>query len=173
MERSSSKQINVRDCLPLLSLYTAFFTLSSCVRTHMHMYALEIPIFAEIVPERARTSIYALDLCFETLLASFAPLLIGTLAQQVFGYKPITEGSSSSGEIETDRQNAASLAKAMYTAIGIPMVICCSIYSFLYFTYPQDRDRVRLQQIDQTLHFPSEEQQPLLEHDEDRFLSEN
>ncbi|KAG5607383.1 hypothetical protein H5410_028875 [Solanum commersonii] len=131
------------------------------------------PIFAEIVPERARTSIYALDRCFETLLASFSPLLVGTLAQQVFGYKPITEGSSSSGEIEIDRQNAASLAKAMYTAIGIPMVICCSIYSFLYFTYPQDRDRVRLQQIDQTLHFPSEEQQPLLEHDEDRFLSEN
>ncbi|KAG5607386.1 hypothetical protein H5410_028878 [Solanum commersonii] len=109
---------------------------------------------------RARTSIYALDRCFETLLASFSPPLVGTLAQQVFGYKPIPEGSSSSGEIETDRQNAASLAKAMYTAIGIPMVICCSIYSFLYFTYPQDRDRVRLQQIDQTLHFPSEERQP-------------
>ncbi|KAK4716910.1 hypothetical protein R3W88_015248 [Solanum pinnatisectum] len=128
--------------------------------------AANSPIFAEIVPERARTSIYALDRCFESLLASFAPLLVGTLAQQVFRYKPITEGSSSSGEIETDRQNAASLAKAMYTAIGIPMVICCSIYSFLYFTYPQDRDRVWLQQIDQTRNFPSEEQQPLLEHDE-------
>ncbi|XP_006366534.1 thiamine pathway transporter THI73-like [Solanum tuberosum] len=135
--------------------------------------AANSPIFAEIVPERARTSIYALDRCFETLLASFAPLLVGTLAQQVFGYKPIPEGSSSSGEIETDRQNAASLAKAMYTAIGIPMVICCSIYSFLYFTYPRDRDRVRLQQIDQTRNFPSEEQQPLLEHDEHGLLSVN
>ncbi|KAH0727720.1 hypothetical protein KY285_003445 [Solanum tuberosum] len=132
--------------------------------------ATNSPIFAEIVPERARTSIYALDRSLETIVASFVPMLVGTLAQQVFGYKPIPEGSSTSGEIETDRQNAASLAKAMYTAIGIPMVICCSIYSLLYFTYPRDRDRVLLQQIDETGNSPSEEQQPLLEHDEQRLL---
>ncbi|XP_055811024.1 thiamine pathway transporter THI73-like [Solanum dulcamara] len=132
--------------------------------------ATNSPIYAEIVPERARTSIYALDKCFETLLASFGPLLVGTLAQLVFGFRPIPEGSSSSGEIETDRQNASSLAKAMYTAIGIPMVICCSIYSFLYFTYPRDRDRVRLQLIDETCNFPYEEQQSLLRHDEQRLL---
>ncbi|MCE3216680.1 hypothetical protein HAX54_007515 [Datura stramonium] len=135
--------------------------------------ATNSPIFAEIVPERARTSIYALDRSFETILASFAPTLVGILAQQVFGYKPIPKGSSSSAEIETDRQNAASLAKAMYTAIGIPMVICCSIYSLLYCTYPRDRDRARLQQIDETANFPSEEQQPLLEHDDHILLSAN
>ncbi|XP_006366518.1 tetracycline resistance protein, class B-like [Solanum tuberosum] len=129
------------------------------------------PIFAEIVPERARTSIYALDRSFETIISSFAPLVVGILAQQVFGYKPIPEGSTGSQEIETDRQNAASLAKALYAAIGIPMVICCSIYSFLYFTYPQDRDRVRLQLIEETDNSPSEEQQPLLEKDEHRILS--
>lgn len=133
--------------------------------------AANSPIFAEIVPERARTSIYALDRSFESILSSFAPPLVGILAEQVFGYKPIPEESSGSGEIETDRQNAASLAKAMYTAIGIPMVIGCSIYSFLYCTYPRDRDRVRLQQIDETGNFPSEEHQPLLEHDEHRLLS--
>ncbi|KAH0676500.1 hypothetical protein KY285_024301 [Solanum tuberosum] len=135
--------------------------------------ATNSPIFAEIVPERAQTSIYALDRSLETILASFAPLLVGTLAQKVFGYKPIPEGSSTSGEIETDRQNAASLAKAMYTAIGIPMVIYCSIYSFLYFTYPRDRDRVLLQQIDESRNLPYEEQQPLLKHDEHRLLSVN
>ena len=95
--------------------------------------------------------------------------MVGILAQQVFGYKPIAEGSTGSQEIETDRQNAASLAKALYTAIGIPMVISCSIYSFLYFTYPRDRDRVRLQLIEETDNSPSEEQQPLLEHDEHRI----
>nr|XP_019069378.1 uncharacterized protein LOC101254493 [Solanum lycopersicum] len=129
------------------------------------------PIFAEIVPERARTSIYALDRSFETIISSFAPLVVGMLAQQVFGYKPIAEGSTGSQEIETDRQNAVSLAKALYTAIGIPMVICCIIYSFLYCTYPQDRDRVRLQMIEETDNSPSEEQQPLLEHDEGRIHS--
>ncbi|KAK8566174.1 hypothetical protein V6N13_021246 [Hibiscus sabdariffa] len=102
------------------------------------------PIFAEIVPEKSRTSIYALDRSFETILASFAPPIVGILAQHVYGYKPIPKGSSDSIEIETDRKNAASLAKALYTAIGIPFTICCSIYSFLYCTYPRDRERARM-----------------------------
>ncbi|MED6158880.1 hypothetical protein PIB30_037166 [Stylosanthes scabra] len=102
------------------------------------------PIFAEIVPEKSRTAIYALDRSFESILASFAPPIVGLLAQHVYGYKPIPKGSSDSVEIETDRENAASLAKALYTAIGIPMIICCSIYSFLYCTYPRDRERARM-----------------------------
>ncbi|KAI8031039.1 Protein spinster [Camellia lanceoleosa] len=102
------------------------------------------PIFAEIVPERSRTSIYALDRSFETILSSFAPSVVGILAQHVFGYKPIRKGSTDSEVIETDRENAAPLAKALYTAIGFPFVICCLIYSFLYCTYPRDRDRARM-----------------------------
>ena len=111
------------------------------------MNGVHSPIFAEIVPEKSRTSIYALDRSFETILASFAPPIVGILAQHVYGYKPIPTGSSDSIEIETDRENAASLAKALYTAIGIPFVICCSIYSFLYYTYPRDRKRARMQAL--------------------------
>ncbi|KAL8034184.1 hypothetical protein ABFX02_12G011200 [Erythranthe guttata] len=102
------------------------------------------PIFAEIVPERARTSIYALDRSFESILSSFAPPIVGILAQHVYGYKPVQKGSTDSKKIETDRENAASLGKALYTAIGIPMAICCGFYSFLYCTYPRDRDRARM-----------------------------
>ncbi|KAL6959362.1 hypothetical protein U1Q18_039511 [Sarracenia purpurea var. burkii] len=105
------------------------------------------PIFAEIVPERSRTSIYALDRSFESILSSFAPPVVGILAQHVFDYKPILKGSSDSEEIETDRENAASLAKALYSAIGIPFVICCLIYSFLYCTYPRDRERARMHSL--------------------------
>lgn len=105
------------------------------------------PIFAEIVPEKSRTSIYALDRSFESILASFAPPVVGILAQHVYGYKPVPKGSSDAVEIETDRENAASLAKALYTAIGLPMAICCSIYSFLYCTYPRDRERARMQEL--------------------------
>uniref|UniRef100_A0A1J3CSK1 Protein spinster n=1 Tax=Noccaea caerulescens TaxID=107243 RepID=A0A1J3CSK1_NOCCA len=119
------------------------------------------PIFAEIVPERARTSIYALDRSFESILASFAPPIVGMLAQNVYGYKPIPEGSSSLVKIETDRENAASLAKALYTAIGIPMLICCTIYSFLYCTYPRDRDRAKMQALIES------EMQQLNEEDEE------
>ncbi|CAL5323861.1 unnamed protein product [Camellia sinensis] len=106
--------------------------------------ATNSPIFAEIVPERSRTTIYALDRSFESILSSFAPPVVGILAQHVFGYKPIQKGSTDSEEIETDRENAAPLAKALYSAIGIPFVICCLFYSFLYYTYPRDRERARM-----------------------------
>ncbi|XP_057975492.1 uncharacterized protein LOC131162898 [Malania oleifera] len=102
------------------------------------------PIFAEIVPEKSRTCIYALDRSFESILSSFAPPVVGILAQHVYGYKPVPEGSSESEEIATDRGNAASLARALYTAIGIPMALCCFIYSFLYCTYPRDRERAQM-----------------------------
>lgn len=108
------------------------------------------PIFAEIVPEKSRTAIYALDRSFESILASFAPPVVGILAQHVYGYKPIPKGSSDSVEIETDRENAASLAKALYTAIGIPIAICCVIYSFLYCTYPRDRERARMVALEES-----------------------
>jgi hypothetical protein len=101
------------------------------------------PIFAEIVPEKSRTSIYALDRSFESVLASFAPPIVGLLAQRVFGYRPDDKGAS----VERDRENAASLAKALYTAIAIPFTVCTSIYSFLYCSYPRDRDRARMQSL--------------------------
>lgn len=98
----------------------------------------------KIVPEKSRTSIYALDRSFESILSSFAPPIVGILAQHVYGYKPVPKGSSESEEIATDRGNAASLAKALYTAIGIPMALCCLFYSFLYRTYPRDKERARM-----------------------------
>ncbi|GMN45313.1 hypothetical protein TIFTF001_014505 [Ficus carica] len=105
------------------------------------------PIFAEIVPEKSRTSVYALDRSFESVLSSFAPPVVGLLARHVYGYRPIPKGSSVSEEIATDRENAASLAKALYTAIGVPMALCCLIYSFLYSTYPRDRERARMEAL--------------------------
>lgn len=103
------------------------------------------PIFAEIVPEKERTTIYALDRSFETILSSFAPPVVGILAQHVYGYKPIPKGSSKATERETDRVNAAALAEALYTAIAIPMTLCVLIYSLLYRSYPKDRDRAILE----------------------------
>lgn len=117
------------------------------------------------MPERSRTSIYALDQSFESILSSFAPPIVGILAQHVYGFKPIPKGSSNSVEIETDRENAASLAKALYTALGIPMTLCVLIYSFLYCTYPRDRDRARMQAL-------AESEMQELETDCSRFSGE-
>ncbi|KQJ90039.1 uncharacterized protein LOC100830548 isoform X2 [Brachypodium distachyon] len=105
--------------------------------------ATNFPIFAEIVPEKSRTSIYALGRSLESVLSSFAPPLVGILAQHVYGYRPDNKGRS----VRLDRENATSLAKALYTAIAIPFMVCAAIYSFLYCTYPRDRDRARMQSL--------------------------
>ncbi|XP_009774756.1 uncharacterized protein [Nicotiana sylvestris] len=102
------------------------------------------PIFAEIVPDKSRTSIYALDRSFESVLSSFAPPVVGLLAQNVYGYKPVPEGVEN---IATDRGNAKALAQALFTSIGTPVALCCVIYSFLYCTYPRDKERAQMEAL--------------------------
>ncbi|KAJ4745797.1 Major facilitator superfamily protein [Rhynchospora pubera] len=103
------------------------------------------PIFAEIVPVKSRTSIYALDRSFETMLASFAPPIVGLLAEKTYGYK-LGDGIRND-DPKINQENAASLAKALYTAVAIPMALCCFIYSFLYCTYPRDRERAKMDSL--------------------------
>ncbi|CAL5080615.1 unnamed protein product [Urochloa decumbens] len=94
------------------------------------------PILAEVVPEKARTAVYALDMCFENVVASFGAPVVGILAERVFGYRPQAAAS--------DRENAAALGKALFTGIAVPATICCLTYSALYWTYPADRRRARM-----------------------------
>ncbi|RCV45829.1 hypothetical protein SETIT_9G485000v2 [Setaria italica] len=98
------------------------------------------PIFAEIVPEKARTTVYAMDRCFESVFASFAPPLVGILAERVFGYQPGASGTS----VDVDRENAAALGKAVFAEIAVPITVCCLTYSALYWTYPADRQRAQM-----------------------------
>ncbi|CAN6320877.1 unnamed protein product [Urochloa humidicola] len=98
------------------------------------------PIFAEIVPEKARTTVYAMDRCFESVFASFAPPLVGILAERVFGYQPAASGTS----VDADRENAAALGKAVFAEIAVPITVCCLTYSALYWTYPADRQRAKM-----------------------------
>ncbi|KAH0849630.1 hypothetical protein HID58_096232, partial [Brassica napus] len=105
-------QISSASAIPLAAILLLFLPdLTIC-------WCDPCPIFAEIVPEKSRTSVYALDKSFESILSSFAPPVVGILAQHVYGYKPIPQGSSRSAEIATDRENAASLAKALYTSMA-------------------------------------------------------
>jgi len=108
--------------------------------------ATNSPIFAEIVPERSRTSVYALDRTFESVLCSFAPPTVGFLAEYVYGYKPISYGAGADS-VGRDKSNGSALAKALCTAIAIPMLLCCIMYSLLYWTYPRDRERARMDSL--------------------------
>ena len=45
------------------------------------------PIFAEIVPARLRTFIYAFDRSFEMAVAACAAPIVGKMAESVFGFE--------------------------------------------------------------------------------------
>jgi MFS family permease len=114
--------------------------------------ATNSPILAEIVPPRAMTTVFALDRTFEAVLASFAPPVVGMLAERLYGYKlarstagggGVDERAAVDADVEMERHNATSLARAIYTSIAVPMALCCAIYSFLYCTYPKDREVAR------------------------------
>ncbi|KAF8712031.1 hypothetical protein HU200_028861 [Digitaria exilis] len=94
------------------------------------------PIFAEIVPEKARTTVYALDLCLENVVASFGAPVVGILAERVFGYRPGASGGSGA--------QAAALGKAVFAEVAVPATICCLTYSAMYWTYPADRRRTQM-----------------------------
>ena len=79
----------------------------------------------------------------EAALSSFAPPIVGILAQRVYGYTPDGEG----GSVGQDRRNADSLAKALYMAIAVPFVVCASMYSFMYCSYPRDREHARMESL--------------------------
>ncbi|KAF8661247.1 hypothetical protein HU200_057091 [Digitaria exilis] len=96
------------------------------------------PIFAEIVPEKARTTVYALDLCLENVFGSFGAPVVGILAERVFGYRPQETASGGSSA------QAAALGKAVFAEVAVPATICCLTYSALYWTYPADRRRARM-----------------------------
>ncbi|TVU47864.1 hypothetical protein EJB05_07480, partial [Eragrostis curvula] len=101
------------------------------------------PIFAEIVPEKARTTVYALHKCFETVFASFGTPVVGILAESVFGYQPAGSGTGAAA----DRKNAAALGKAVFAEIAVPATICCLTYTAMYWTYPVDRQRAQMEAL--------------------------
>ncbi|TVU09359.1 hypothetical protein EJB05_42829, partial [Eragrostis curvula] len=108
--------------------------------------ATNSPILAEISPPRAMTTVFALERTFEALLASFAPPVVGILAERMYGYKlsrSADDGGDNAAAVKMERHNATSLAKALYTAFAFPMALCCLIYTFLYYTYPKDREIAR------------------------------
>eukprot|EP00850_Spirogloea_muscicola_P012445 SM000080S22960 [mRNA] locus=s80:405846:407221:+ [translate_table: standard] len=101
------------------------------------------PIFAEIVPEKLRTNVYALDRAVEGLLASFAPYIVATIAEQWYGWRPVQPGMRAQDAQIADRGNARALAGGLFLCTALPWALCCAIYTLLYHHYPRDRDNAR------------------------------
>ncbi|KAK6922755.1 Major facilitator superfamily [Dillenia turbinata] len=101
--------------------------------------AVNAPIFAEVVPVKHRTMIYAFDRAFEGSFSSFAAPIVGLLAEDIFGYDPksVIPGSSSPRE-------ALALSKGLLSMMTVPFALCSLFYTPLYTVFGRDRENVRL-----------------------------
>ena len=102
-------------------------------------------LFSEVFEPEIRGSVYSVDRVFEGSLASFGTLFVGILAQYVFGYLQIPTGSYEINTLPAPLRatNALALAHGMFWVTIIPWVLCLIIYTFVYFTYPKDKQRVK------------------------------
>ncbi|KAL3693817.1 hypothetical protein R1sor_007468 [Riccia sorocarpa] len=94
------------------------------------------PIFAEIVPQKLHTTVYAVDLALEKSISALGTPLVGILAERLFGF-------STASAFRPDAKNARALAEGVFCLVAVPFSLCLVVISILYWTYPKDRDRAR------------------------------
>ncbi|CAL5221084.1 g3211 [Coccomyxa viridis] len=125
-------------------------------------------LFAEIVPEAVRTSVYAFDKSIVMALGAISTPLSGLLAEKVFGattlsvHKPSQRGGGHAHapapavakEHANNLTNAHALENGLLTTLLIPLVLKFIIYTFLYWTLPRDR----IQELEEDADVPSDEE---------------
>ncbi|KAL8123845.1 uncharacterized protein LOC141717857 [Apium graveolens] len=97
------------------------------------------PMFAEVVPAKHRTMIYAFDRAFEGSFSSFAAPIVGILAEQVYGYNPKSVNPKTGSIPE-----AIALSKGLFSMMAVPFGLCCMFYTPLYWFFKRDRETARL-----------------------------
>ncbi|NHJ04882.1 MAG: MFS transporter [Candidatus Heimdallarchaeota archaeon] len=126
------------------------------------------PIFSELFDPEIRSSAFSIDRLFEGSIAASGTAIVAGIAT-LFGFINPPGGlieNLSAAQIAT---NVDAMAWGVIIATTIPWTLCAIIYSFIYLTYPKDRDNaLKLTQKYQPL------QQEKLEKksDEDQVLIE-
>ncbi|KAF9607751.1 hypothetical protein IFM89_000098 [Coptis chinensis] len=97
------------------------------------------PIFAEVVPTKHRTMIYAFDRAFEGSFSSFAAPIVGILSEKIYGYDP-----KFVNPLFGSKQEAFALSRGLFSVMALPFGLCNLFYSPLYLTYKRDHESARL-----------------------------
>ena len=101
--------------------------------------AANAPMFAEVVPAKHRTMIYAFDRAFEGSFSSFAAPMVGILAENIYGYDP-----KSVNAVGGSTREALALSKGLFAMMAVPFGMCCLFYTPLYRVFRRDRENVRI-----------------------------
>lgn len=101
--------------------------------------AANAPMFAEVVPVKHRTMIYAFDRAFEGSFSSFAAPMVGILSEKMFGYDPKTVDP-----VSGSAQAAFALSRGLLSMMAVPFGLCCLFYTPLYVVFRRDRENARI-----------------------------
>ncbi|KAM7529745.1 hypothetical protein LguiB_033155 [Lonicera macranthoides] len=97
------------------------------------------PMFAEVVPAKHRTMIYAFDRAFEGSFSSFAAPIVGILSEKIYGYDPKSVDPQTGSLPE-----ALALSKGLFSMMAVPFGMCCLFYTPLYWIFRRDRENARM-----------------------------
>ncbi|PKA46668.1 hypothetical protein AXF42_Ash019651 [Apostasia shenzhenica] len=97
------------------------------------------PMFAEVVPAKHRTMIYAFDRAFEGSFSSLAAPAVGMLTERVYGYDAKLASS-----VSGSAHQAFALSRGLLSMMTVPFGLCCLFYCPLYAVFKRDRDNVKL-----------------------------
>lgn len=104
--------------------------------------AANAPMFAEVVPTKHRTMIYAFDRAFEGSFSSFAAPLVGILSEKMFGYD-----ATSIDPNKGSPREAMALSRGLLSMMAVPFGLCCLFYTPLYRYFRRDRDHARMMSL--------------------------
>jgi MFS family permease len=98
-------------------------------------------IFSEIFEPEIRSTVYSVDRVFEGSVAALGTVIVGIIAGFLGFVAPSVEISQLPNAIRVT--NMTALAQGMFIAAVIPWILCLIFYTFVYKTYPGDRERNR------------------------------
>ena len=112
-------------------------------------------IFAEIVPEQLRTTVFAFNRAIETSISQVASLLVAKIAINVFKFEgDLTKAIAGEPGSPMRIKNSKALGNAMLAMLLVPWTLCFFAFTGLYFTLPRDRESAR--KIGERLHAEAE-----------------
>ncbi|XP_059645183.1 uncharacterized protein LOC132286807 [Cornus florida] len=100
--------------------------------------AVNGPMFAEVVPVKHRTMIYAFDRAFEGSFSSVAAPIVGIVTEKIYGYN-----KKSVDPVLGSAPEALALSKGLFSMMAVPFGLCCLFYTPLYWVFRRDRENAR------------------------------
>lgn len=101
------------------------------------------PIFSELFIPEIRSTAFSIDRLFEGSIAASGTAIVAAIAGALGFVDPGPGVEISSLDPSTIATNINAMAWGIVIATAIPWTLCLIFYSFLYKTYPKDRDRTR------------------------------